>query len=71
VIQSGIVELQRGEYVALLTDGITGDEPDFQLSRWEIFDAFLEGSPEEIARCLVEVKAIKIDDKTAIVVQVN
>jgi serine/threonine protein phosphatase PrpC len=68
--QGGQENLKSGDRIVFCTDGVTGDNPDEEMSSEEIARLVTEASgPEEAAQRLVR-DARKIDDRTAIVVSV-
>ena len=70
VVQYGRVEVSLGDKIVLCSDGITGDTKDEEMRGDELGRIVEEaGHVQSAARALVE-NAKKIDDRTAIVVQV-
>ncbi len=67
--QYGVIELQPGDRLVFITDGITGDREEERLSAAEYREALSASDVQEIPRKLVD-KSKKTDDKAVLVVDV-
>lgn len=69
--QTGTILLKKGDWILFCSDGVTGDKKEEQMSNEEIAKIFQsKKTARMIAHTLVQ-KAKKIDDRTALVVQVK